>query len=209
MADVSYSALPYLDTDYEHPLVRQMVNNLVEEEKKTFRPSAKTYLSRIEPAPEFNAERYGVLAAEFERVAKGAAQTPMDMSRYELPPPSKAEQGSVEAWQQSVHNAQAQLEHQLNRIDNLELLNTYGVSAWKKHVSSLEAAEKYFEQRLTKLKQQLQELNWQRKSEQVQAGRQMYELEVRWGELINKNLEVAAACKALEQSLPPQQQPSS
>jgi pre-mRNA-splicing factor SPF27 len=39
------------------------------------------------------------------------------------------------AWLAATNNAHAQLEHQLNRISNLELLLKYGANAWRAQVA--------------------------------------------------------------------------
>ena len=39
----------------------------------------------------------------------------------------------VEGWQSAVHNGYSQLEHQRDRLLNLELLNRFGTNGWKYH----------------------------------------------------------------------------
>lgn len=51
--------------------------------------------------------------------------------RYELPAPSSGQKNDITAWQESVNNSMAQLEHQAVRIENLELMAQYGTNAWK------------------------------------------------------------------------------
>ena len=67
--------------------------------------------------------------------------------------------------------------HPYFRIENLELMSQYGGEAWKSHnatlVQMLEAAQK----QLTQLRKQIQEINWQRKTEQVEAGSKLKQLE--------------------------------
>ena len=43
----------------------------------------------------------------------------------------------VAAWQESVDNSQAQLEHQSLRILNLELMSEYGAVSWRSYNSVL------------------------------------------------------------------------
>lgn len=65
---------------------------------------------------------------------------PLDVTRYSAPSP--AERGDASAWQRSLENAQAQLEHQQNRVDNLELLLHYSGNAWRLYNESLEEERK-------------------------------------------------------------------
>lgn len=49
------------------------------------------------------------------------------------------------AWGKACDNAHAQLEHQLNRITNLELLLKYGSNAWRAQAQLDEALLKQME----------------------------------------------------------------
>lgn len=56
---------------------------------------------------------------------------PLDVTRYRLDPPPQAQRNDYTAWQAALDNAHSQLEHQLNRITNLELLLKYGPNTWR------------------------------------------------------------------------------
>lgn len=70
------------------------------------------------------------MLAEMERVASGQPMTPVDTRNAELPPPPKAKRNDLGAWQASLDNACAQLEHQRNRLDNLDLMTRHGTQLW-------------------------------------------------------------------------------
>ena len=59
------------------------------------------------------------------------------MKRYELPQPPAGKITDVSAWQECVDNSQAQLEHQALRILNLQLMEDFGVTAWKTYNNTL------------------------------------------------------------------------
>jgi len=63
------------------------------------------------------------LNMQVERMGRGERMPPLDVSRYEVTAPSKELSRDVEAWRASLANAQTQLEHQHNRLANLELLD--------------------------------------------------------------------------------------
>lgn len=65
---------------------------------------------------------------------------PLDVTRYSAPPPG--EKAGSGAWQAALDNAQAQLEHQQNRVDNLELLLHYSGNAWRLYNEGLEQERK-------------------------------------------------------------------
>jgi pre-mRNA-splicing factor SPF27 len=64
----------------------------------------------------------------------------------------QSKQADVSAWTAAVDNAHAQLEHQLNRITNLELLLRYGDNAWRAQGQLDEALLKQLEGQLQALR---------------------------------------------------------
>lgn len=113
-------ALPYgPDTDLENPVVREMVDMMVDEEMQSMNIPLDKYLDHL-PAPRLASSVF--TEADLERAAAGKRMSALDMSRYELPGPPKSQVNDPEAWKACVHNARAQMQHQLNRIDNLELM---------------------------------------------------------------------------------------
>lgn len=60
--------------------------------------------------------------------------------------------GDPSAWLSACNNANAQLEHQLNRITNLELLLKYGANAWRAQSQLDEALLKQLEGTLQALR---------------------------------------------------------
>ncbi|KAJ8953788.1 hypothetical protein NQ314_007210 [Rhamnusium bicolor] len=102
----------------------------------------------------------------------------LSMKRYELPPPPSGKLNEVGAWTECVDNSQAQLEHQAVRILNLQLMLEYCFG---------------------ELRQQLQEVNWQRKSLQTKGGEQLRALEAKWVSLVSQNYEIEQACCMAEE----------
>ncbi|KAK3580907.1 hypothetical protein CHS0354_008197 [Potamilus streckersoni] len=197
--EVVVDALPYYDQGYDETGVREAALALVEEETRRYRPT-KNYLEYL-PAPNYNAFETEMIKAEFERLQ---ARLPMDMlsmKRYELPAPPAGKMTDVASWMESVENSQAQLEHQALRILNLELISEYGANAWKTYNDTLVKMVEQCQKQLQELKKKIQEINWQRKNEQTQAGGQLKELEAKWVGLVSKNYEIERACVELEREL--------
>lgn len=46
----------------------------------------------------------------------------------------------------------------------------------------------------------MEDINWQRQNEQQAAGQELYQLELRWGELVASNYQLNAICSATEVS---------
>ncbi|XP_059828670.1 pre-mRNA-splicing factor SPF27 isoform X2 [Mobula hypostoma] len=149
--DVVVDALPYFDQGYDAPGVREAAAALVEEETRRYRPT-KNYLSYL-PTPDYSAFETEIMRNEFERLAARQPMELLSMKRYELPAPSSGQKNDITAWQESVNNSMAQLEHQAVRIENLELMSQHGSNAWKVYndnlVQMIESAQK-----------ELQRLSW-------------------------------------------------
>ncbi|XP_031571110.1 pre-mRNA-splicing factor SPF27-like [Actinia tenebrosa] len=197
--EVAPDALPYYDQGYEDPGVREMVNQLVEEETRRYRPT-KNYLEFL-PKPDFEVFLTPVLKNEFDRISKRQPMELLSMKRYELPKPAPSQKHDVAAWTEAVENSMAQLQHQAERIINLELLSKYGSNAWKVHCDVLNKLLEQQQKSLNDLRKNVQEINWQRKSEQSPAGEQLQHLEHSWVGLVSKNYEIERACLELEKEV--------
>uniref|UniRef100_A0A8C2XP09 Pre-mRNA-splicing factor SPF27 n=1 Tax=Cyclopterus lumpus TaxID=8103 RepID=A0A8C2XP09_CYCLU len=178
------------------PSPPSMAAALVEEETRRYRPT-KNYLSYLQ-TPDFATFETEIMRNEFERLA---ARQPMDllsMKRYELPAPSSGQKNDITAWQECVNNSMAQLEHQAVRIENLELMSQYGTNAWKVYNDNLAFMIEMAQKELQKFRKQIQDLNWQRKNDQLAGGAKLRELESNWVSLVSKNFEIERAIIQLE-----------
>jgi pre-mRNA-splicing factor SPF27 len=146
-----YEALPLLDTEYNHPEVQHMVLRMIQEEMKAFQPPKDNYLTAL-PYPKLKFSNAPGFAQEYERI-KGsqgsnvggeingdtyAMKKQVDMSRYNVPGPKGALKEDAQAWRSAVINARVQLEHQQNRLMNLELESEHGDPVWLAYLASLE-----------------------------------------------------------------------
>ncbi|XP_069797603.1 pre-mRNA-splicing factor SPF27 isoform X2 [Narcine bancroftii] len=149
--DVVVDALPYFDQGYDAPGVREAAAALVEEETRRYRPT-KNYLSYL-PTPDYSAFETEIMRNEFERLAARQPMELLSMKRYELPAPSSGQKNDITAWQESVNNSMAQLEHQAVRIENLDLMSQHGSNAWKVYNDNLV-------QMIENAQKELQRLSW-------------------------------------------------
>ncbi|ODN05343.1 Pre-mRNA-splicing factor SPF27 [Orchesella cincta] len=189
-------ALPYIDSEYDEAGMKEMVQAMIEEEKRRYRPT-KNYLEHL-PALELHKFETDVMKKEFERLAQRIPMEVLSMKRYELPPPPAGKLTDLSAWSECVDNSYAQLEHQSTRITNLELMLDYSCEAWKSYLEILTRMVTQSQKQLADLKRQIQEINWQRKSSQTNAGEQLKLLESSWVGLVSKNYEIERACLHLE-----------
>lgn len=198
-SNVLVDALPYIDQGYNDPGVREAAFLMVEEECRRYRPT-KNYLEHL-PSLTTTPFETELMKNEFERLANRQPLEPLSMKRYELPPPPSGRLGEVQAWNESVENSMAQLEHQAIRAMNLELMLNYGCEAWKQVLEVFTAMQAKALERLQELKKEIQDVNWERKERQTEAGEKLKQLEIQWVTLVSKNYEIEQVCAKLEEEI--------
>eukprot|EP00947_MAST-08B_sp_MAST-8B-sp1_P005197 g5197.t1 len=187
------SHLAYIDKELDaYPHLEALVDSMVQEEMASFKP--KDYLRELglPEVPDFSGSP--LLQAEMRRLAAGEeGMAPMDQTRYRVDPPSGAQAGSTEAWEDAVRNARSQLEHQRNRMTNLELLSKFGPNTWRLGASDLAGVKESLDKDLAGLEEKSEAINRRRKMSQEDAAPQLATLGQEWGELIAKNQLIAKA----------------
>ena len=167
---------------------------LIEDEMQTMNTPLETYLSH---RPALDTKSTVFREQDMLRAFRSEPMDGIDTSRYELPAPPPDQQGNVDAWRTALVNAFAQLQHQANRLDNLDLMTRYGGQAWIRHNEDLAALKAAAERALTAARAEVDAINWERQSEQVRAGDELAQLETAWGQLVSKNYEVGLAVATL------------
>ncbi|KZT61281.1 breast carcinoma amplified sequence 2 [Calocera cornea HHB12733] len=188
--------LPYYDRDLElQPQLKDRVVRLLPSHSGARVPEDDPRLGRI---PELFATN-PLLKAELERVSSKQALDALDKSRYSLPAPAPG--ASEEQWLHALDNAQAQLEHQLNRQSNISLLQTYGANSWRVANYRTEADVARLGRALERMREDVVAVNRERKGLHTAIGKQLTSLETRWTELISSLLQIELANVALEAEL--------
>lgn len=197
--EVIVDALPYIDQGYDEPGIREAVMTMVEEETRRYRPT-KNYLEHL---PQLSLHQFEteIMKTEFERLQSRLPMEMMSMKRYELPQPPAGKTTDVASWAECVDNSSAQLEHQATRIANLELMARYGAESWKAYNAALVRILHQLQRQLQELRKEIQEVNWQRKTTQTEAGEKLKHLEASWVSLVSKNFEIERACVELEKEI--------
>ncbi|CAG8629150.1 10184_t:CDS:2 [Ambispora leptoticha] len=190
--NVVVDSLPYIDNEINYEGMREQVDKLVDQERrkrtKKDPPNFPTTIELFKDSP--------ILAAELQRVQLGKPMEQIDTTRYKLEPPQ--DNSNVELWKKAVDNSKAQLEQQNLRLLNMELLQKYGANAWRLHNFQLEQELKQLQDTLEQYKQEILEVNKERKAEQLQAGKKLEMLEFSWSDLVGKTLQVQFAADSLE-----------
>ncbi|WIA40064.1 hypothetical protein OEZ86_013482 [Tetradesmus obliquus] len=192
-------ALAYIDP--LTPDVKQQVDKLIEEEMRRSTKRPADYVKELPPVPPARFGGHTMLQQEYERVRATQPMPPLDVTRYRLDPPPQNKANDYSAWLAASNNAHAQLEHQLGRIANLELLLRFGANAWRAQVAFDEGLLKQSEATLQGLRKSIDQLNRERKLQQQAAGAELRVLEDQYYSALRKNLEISAACQAIEEEM--------
>lgn len=139
------------------------------------------------------AQETQLLQSEMLRISEGQRMPALDMSRLQMDVPAHNRQNDPAAWRQAVQNAQSQLEHQANRLDNVELFQQHGASAWRAHLVQLEGMVRNLQQQQEEVRTRTEEINKKRKYEQLEAAKKLLALEDEWLAAVQKNRMIEAA----------------
>ena len=172
---------------------------MVDEECRRYKPT-KNYLDFLPPLNTASFETE-LMRSEFSRIETGARMDTLSTKRYELPAPPAGKLGEIQAWQESVDNSLAQLEHQSIRSLNLELMNKYGSETWKVALEVMVAMSAKAQKELQELKKDIQDVNWKRKDKQLKTGDKLNQLNHQWVSLVSCNYEIEQAIALLEQKI--------
>ncbi|KAF9276426.1 hypothetical protein BGZ68_010021 [Mortierella alpina] len=225
MSGFSLDALPYVDKQIDEPGARTLVDKLIASEMKRM-PKPRDP-STLFPDIELFKDNE-LIQQELERVRKGKPmENALDMTRYQLEPPTAPSSGATSSdapdgassettitpsaseelpegratWIKALENADAQLEHQNQRILNLELVQKFGGNAWNVHNYQLEYDLSLLRKAVDEKKAEVIELNKLRKRDQLDVAESLQRLEAKWAEMISSTLQVEVASASLAAEL--------
>ncbi|CAL1367385.1 unnamed protein product [Linum trigynum] len=195
-------ALPYIDDDYGNPSIKAEVDRLVEEEMRRSSKKPADFLKDLPPLPRFSFENYPMLAKEHDRVRAGKPPVAIDFSRYaHLDQPSANKVNDETAWKQSLQRAQRLLQHQVLRLENLDLMSRYGPDVWVQNNRQLEGMLARMQKLAQEHNEKIEAVNRERKYHQETTAYELNALSTQWKELTLKNIEIQAACATVQSQI--------
>ncbi|KAG3147418.1 hypothetical protein PI124_g12726 [Phytophthora idaei] len=190
-------SLGYVDTEYNSPASQQQVQAQIRAEMATFSPPQDKYLAYLPSySPTFGGRAR--LQTEFKRVAANVPLDAIDMNRYQVKEPMGKHGKSLEAWEDAVKQLQVAVEHQRNRVVNLELQQGYGTKLAKVRAAVLDGMNAQYERTVKETKAASGKINLARQQDQTRNAAKLQSYQSRYYELLAKNAAIKRACAQQE-----------
>ncbi|KAG2766157.1 hypothetical protein PC129_g10746 [Phytophthora cactorum] len=190
-------SLGYVDTEYNSPASQQQVQTQIRAEMATFSPPQDKYLAYLPSySPTFGGRAR--LQTEFKRVAANVPLDAIDMNRYQVKEPTGKHGKSLEAWEDAVKQLQVAVEHQSNRVVNLELQQGYGTKLAKVRAAVLDGMNAQYERTVKETKAASDKINLARQQDQTRNAAKLHSYQSRYYELLAKNAAIKRACAQQE-----------
>lgn len=89
----------------------------------------------------------------------------------------------------------------MNTSANIGIMKKYSSQQWKMHNQQLSNIEKYYQSMLKEKQREIDAINRQRKTMQLNASKDLNSLENKWWTYVNKNNQIELECALLERQL--------
>eukprot|EP01041_Mallomonas_annulata_P013075 gene13075-27596_t len=198
LKEYDFDALPYIDKEYDNPMVQDAVHSLISAEMRSFNPG--NYLAHLK-YPDLKIVSTPSFQMDIARIQSGNSMGSINMSRFNVEKPEGVLEKDVQAWRKSISSAKCIFEHQSNRLMNLEIADESIAPVWLHHNNTLEAIDKSIHMKTNSLKRSIDEINFRRKSEQELALEELHKSTLKRDQAIYKSWHIKSHCDELENKL--------
>ena len=167
-------ALAYLDTEADHPSVRQHVDTQIEAE---LRPLLEADGGALRNLPPVDPNVQAALSRTYPEAQGSLAQAAI----------APASEDSVESWRTASERACIALEHERNRLANAAASKECGPGEWAVHVEQTEMFATSRERELRDVHESIRAINAEREAAQLSRASRLATLQAKWGELAFTN----------------------
>ncbi|ORX39059.1 Pre-mRNA-splicing factor SPF27 [Kockovaella imperatae] len=193
MASSNIDALPYFDKQLEAPGAKSSAQALIEAELRNT-PQISLDDPRLPAEVKIFAK-----SESLSELLDGYATNPIrgiDTSKYGVP--QVTEGSSIDELVEAERRGRIGEGHMAVRIENADLLSTYGPNAWLIRNYQLNSQLTELQSTLEALKEKVTEVNRSRRVFQEDTGTHLTRLEGRWQDLVGSTVQLEVACKAME-----------
>lgn len=139
----------------------------------------------------------GMVQAELDRLEHGDDLQPLSIERYNCEMPEAALQADAQAWRRALFNCWAQLEHQADRVVNLEVAESFAELAWARHVQDLEQLKHQIEMLADAKQREAEAINLKRRADQEKIAPTVDRLERERRALVEKHFQCVAIIRSI------------
>ena len=199
-------SLSYVETGFGAS--EQRVNALIEAEMESMRQSGVPYPQIPEAPNPFAGRLSEAMRGELARVAAGEDLEPMPIERYACEAPQDADAADPAAWKGARDNVRSQLGHQVNRVINLELAESFSETAWRRHVQDLEAMKQQLVELAQAKRKEAERVNLKRKADQEQIAPEILRCEKKAQAQLEKHFQLETEIAKLRAQLAAAERPT-
>lgn len=202
--EYEFESLPYIDSEYDDPVVKEAVRAIISQEMKMFSPLEKNYLAHL-PYPNLSFSKSPNLAVEYDRISKTGSRTTerLDTQRYIIKGPGDGPlQKDIQAWRKSVLNAKCQYEYETNKQINLDVVPETINQHWLAYNKQLDQYNISMQEEVASKKRKISEINVVRRVAQEKASTEINRFVKRRDNATSRQNQIYAACSRIITTLP-------
>ncbi|WWC73200.1 uncharacterized protein I206_107166 [Kwoniella pini CBS 10737] len=185
-------SLPYYDKQLDDPSLKAAAQSLIEAELRNT-PQINDNDERIPKSIDVF-PKSSELSSLLNEYPKKTIKS-IDPTKYQ--PPSISSESTLEELKEAEKLSKISEGHMTLRLENTNLLSNYSPNAWLIRNFQLSSQVKELEESLNQIKEEIININRNRRIYQEDKGKLLNKYENKWQDLISSNVQLEMACKAM------------